>query len=289
MFVALCRGSFIASLTFDLVPVELAELVTKQFLRDNRPDVVVFVEPRICGKRADSVISALSFPNSYRVEAAAFAGGIWVAWYDTVSVTVAITHFQFIHFSIFNKRDKTSLYATAVYASPSSSGRKLVWPHLYRLASSIRSLWIIFGDFNATLSPDERKGCVRSSKPSKIFQNLIFDNGLRDMGFNGPSFPWSSGQASVRLDRFICNSYFDESFPVAVVHHLLHMRSDPFRYFSGWISHDDFPRMVADNWSPCASIFQIQWNGGLSQPFWLDRGIRQGDPLGCTISAKYAA
>ncbi|KAK8637269.1 hypothetical protein V6N13_064693 [Hibiscus sabdariffa] len=126
----------------------------------------------------------------------------------------------------------------------------------------------MFGDFNATLSPDDRKGCAPSSKPSKLFQNLIVDHGLRDMGFTGPYFTWSRGQAAVRLDRYICNSYFDESFPVAVVHHLLRMRSDhrpillqighmsrrshviPFCYFSGWISHDDFPRMVADNWSP---------------------------------------
>ncbi|KAK8704164.1 hypothetical protein V6N13_047796 [Hibiscus sabdariffa] len=52
----------------------------KQFLRDNKPDVVVFVEPRIRGRRADSVISSLGFPNSHRVEANGFAGGIWVAW-----------------------------------------------------------------------------------------------------------------------------------------------------------------------------------------------------------------
>ncbi|KAK8694847.1 hypothetical protein V6N13_072391 [Hibiscus sabdariffa] len=251
-------------------PVDSVAGVPKQFLRDNRPDVVVFVEPRICGKRADSVISALSFPYSYRVEAAGFARGIWVAWYDTVDVTVAITHFQFIHFSIFNKCDKISLYATAVYASPSSSGRKFLWPHLYRLASSIRCSWILFADFNISL--DDRKGCAPSSKPSKLFQNLIVDHGLRDMGYTGTSFTWSRGQVVVRLDRYICNSYFDESFPTAVVHHLLRMRSDhrpillqighisrrskvsPFRYFSGWISHDDFPRMVEDNWSPEESM-----------------------------------
>ncbi|KAK8646751.1 hypothetical protein V6N13_120528 [Hibiscus sabdariffa] len=162
--------------------------VAKQFLRDNRPDVVVFMEPRICGKRADSIISALGFPYSYRIEADAFSGGIWVSWYDTVDVTVEITHFQFIHFSIYSKRDKTSLYATAVYASPSSSGRKFLWPHLSYLASSIRCPWILFGDFNATLSPDDRKGCASSSKPSKLFQNLIVDHALREMGYSGPSF-----------------------------------------------------------------------------------------------------
>ncbi|GMI85354.1 hypothetical protein like AT1G43760 [Hibiscus trionum] len=86
------------------------------------------------------------------------------------------------------------------------------------------------------------------------------------MGFNGPGFTWSRGLASIRLNHFICTSYFDEAFPVSMVHHLLRMRSDhrpimlqignvprrsptsPFRYFSGLLSHDDFPRMVANNW-----------------------------------------
>ncbi|KAK8606514.1 hypothetical protein V6N13_030795 [Hibiscus sabdariffa] len=115
----------------------------KQFLRDNKPDVVVFVEPRINGKRADSVISLLGFLNSHRIEAAGFAGGIWVAWYDTVSISIDITHFQFIHFRIINKRDKSSLLATVVYASPSASGKRFLWPHLCCLASSIRSPWMV--------------------------------------------------------------------------------------------------------------------------------------------------
>ncbi|KAK8607450.1 hypothetical protein V6N13_053185 [Hibiscus sabdariffa] len=244
----------------------------KQFLQDNKHDVVVFVELRIRGRRANSIISSLGFPNSHRVEANGFAGGIWVAWYDTVSITIAITHFQFIHFCIMNKRDRSSLLATMVYVSPSASGKKLLWPHLCRLASSIRGPWILFGDFNATLCSADRHGCASSVRPNKAFQNLIFDNGLRDMGFHGPEFTRSKGSASARLDRFICNSYFDEAFHVALVHHLLRMRSDhrpimleignvsrqsgagPFRYFSWWLSHEDFLRMVEDNWSPGASM-----------------------------------
>ncbi|KAK8573416.1 hypothetical protein V6N13_100213 [Hibiscus sabdariffa] len=205
------------------------------------------------------------FLNSHRVEANGFAGGIWVAWYDTISITIAFTHIQFIHFRIINKRDRSSILVTAVYAFPSAPGKKFLWPHLSRLASSIRSPWVMFGDFNATLSPADRQGCAPSTRPNKAFQNLIFDNGLRDMGFHGPEFTWSRGAVSVRPDRFICNSYFDEAFPVAMVRHLLRMRSDhrpillqignvsrqsgatPFRYFSGWLSHEDFSRMVEDN------------------------------------------
>ncbi|KAK8606369.1 hypothetical protein V6N13_030652 [Hibiscus sabdariffa] len=189
-----------------------------------------------------------------------------VAWYDTVLVDILITHFQFLHFRITNKAVGSSLLATAVYASPSGSKRKLLWPHLYRLATSIRSPWLLFGDFNATLVAADKSGCAQSSIPSRGFQNLLFDYGLRDMGYQGPAYTWSRGSAYVRLDRFIYNSYYDKTYPESIVHHLLRMRSDhrpilltigrpscnhrpsPFRYFSAWQSHADFSRMVADNW-----------------------------------------
>ncbi|KAK8681635.1 hypothetical protein V6N13_054037 [Hibiscus sabdariffa] len=47
-----------------------------------------------------------------------------------------------------------------------------------------------------------------------------------DMEFNGLEFTWSRGNARVRLDRFLCNSHWDESFPESRVDHLLRVRSD---------------------------------------------------------------
>ncbi|KAK8635024.1 hypothetical protein V6N13_022902 [Hibiscus sabdariffa] len=131
-----------------------------------------------------------------------------------------------MHFRIFDNKKRSYLYGTAVYASPSASGKKFLWPHLEHISSTIRGPWIAFGDFNATRGPANRKGCAASSKPNKSFQNLLYDNGLWDMGYIGHAFTWSRGNASIRLDRFICNSYFDEAFPTAVVHHLMLMRSD---------------------------------------------------------------
>ncbi|KAK8611921.1 hypothetical protein V6N13_131959 [Hibiscus sabdariffa] len=70
------------------------------------------------------------------------------------------------------------------------------------------------------------------------------------MGFSGPKFTWQRGQAQARLDRFLCNSYWDEAHPDSSVLHLLRKRSDhrplllrvglspaghsksPFRYFT---------------------------------------------------------
>ncbi|KAK8621484.1 hypothetical protein V6N13_067912 [Hibiscus sabdariffa] len=159
-----------------------------------------------------------------------------------------------------------------VYASPNARKRQAIWSALRNLAHSIFCPWFIVGDFNATLFDSDRQGCAVSAKPSKAFQDFVFDHGLRDMGFSGPDFTWSRGMAHVRLDRVLCNSYWDETFPESIVNHLFRMKSDhrpilfavgnsdqlprskQFRYFSGWLSHDDFPRMVHDNWQSSDDI-----------------------------------
>ncbi|KAK8671771.1 hypothetical protein V6N13_038356 [Hibiscus sabdariffa] len=88
----------------------------------------------------------------------------------------------------------------------------------------------------------ERAGCTASTKPSRAFQDLIFDHDLRDLGYQGPEFTWSRGNTSARLDRFICNSYWDEAFLEANVEHLLCLRSDyhPILLRIGSIRHKPY-------------------------------------------------
>ncbi|GMI77447.1 hypothetical protein HRI_001414000 [Hibiscus trionum] len=244
----------------------------KQFLRDYKPDIVLMVEPRVSGLRAERFIAAMGFPHSHRVEAVGFAGGIWIAWWDTVALDIIINHFQFVHFRVTVKKSGFSFLSTAIYGSPCSTKRKRLWANLHRLATTTRSPWILFGDFNTTLLDNERKGCAASSKPSPAFKDLLYDHGLRDMGYSGLDYTWTRDNAYVRLDRFICNSYWDSEFHDSHVEHLLRVGSDhrpillsvgpptrkscpsSFRYFSGWQQHPHFPRLIRDNWQPSTSL-----------------------------------
>ncbi|KAK8640354.1 hypothetical protein V6N13_008110 [Hibiscus sabdariffa] len=61
---------------------------------------------------------------------------------------------------------KIMVLVTLVYASPSSSRRKSLWPHLHNLATSISHPWLLMGDFNSTLDTSERKGRASSTRPS---------------------------------------------------------------------------------------------------------------------------
>ncbi|XP_039057386.1 uncharacterized protein LOC120200684 [Hibiscus syriacus] len=143
----------------------------RQYLRDFKPDLVVILEPRLSGGRADAFISATGFDRSHRIEA-----------------------------------------------------------------------------------------------------DFVYDFGIRDIGFQGIEFTWNWGLSYARLDRALCNSKWDELYPETSIHHLHRMRSDhrpilicvgssttnlrqsQFRYFSGWLQHDDFNRMVKDNWVNSESL-----------------------------------
>ncbi|KAK8661906.1 hypothetical protein V6N13_091494 [Hibiscus sabdariffa] len=98
--------------------------------QDHRPTLLDLVEPHISGARADLVISALGFPRSYRVEASGFSGGIWFCWSNSVHVEVLRHHFQFLHCKVTCTLTGSVYMLSLVYASPSVSRRKVLWPHL---------------------------------------------------------------------------------------------------------------------------------------------------------------
>ncbi|KAK8671094.1 hypothetical protein V6N13_037702 [Hibiscus sabdariffa] len=245
--------------------------VTREYIRDHHPDICVFVETRLSCSRAAKVIASLGFSNSFRVEALGFTGGIWICWFDTIELEILSCHFQFVHCRISDGND--SILSTFVYASPHSRQRNDLWFCLQELAGSIFEPWCLIGDFNATLYYSERKGCSSSSLDI-AFQNMIFHCGLEDLGYSGSDFTWYRGNCEARLDRCLGNSQWFEKFPTASLSHLLRMKSDhrpllllpyglpqltrgpQFRYLSCWSMHQNFKKVVVDNWNSSLPIVE---------------------------------
>ncbi|KAK8604206.1 hypothetical protein V6N13_099155 [Hibiscus sabdariffa] len=136
-----------------------------------------FVEPRISMVTADRTLVALNFPNSFRVEANGFPGGIWLCWFDNIRIDVLFSHFQFIHCWITNRVDNGTCLATFVYASPQSLKWKPLWDYLRTLSDHISEPWIALGDFNATLSSEERQGCRNRVGPDNHSWGLYYTYG----------------------------------------------------------------------------------------------------------------
>lgn len=99
------------------------------------------------------------------------------------------------------------------------------------------------------------------------FRHAIKDCELIDAGFQGYPFTRQRGDLEERLDRLCCNLDWRLWFAEAAVHHLPKFKSDhrllllafsreqgpnmmkrPFRFFTGWMVHGDFPRFMPDSW-----------------------------------------
>ncbi|KAL0293181.1 UNVERIFIED_CONTAM: hypothetical protein Sangu_3243100 [Sesamum angustifolium] len=96
------------------------------------------------------------------------------------------------------------------------------------------SPWIVGGDFNTVMSPDERSG---GSTPSGIamsdFHNAIADCALVDAGYVGSPYTWYSRRLRQRLDRVLFSSCWMTVFPK-----MQHM----------WTTHSEFLGVVRRNW-----------------------------------------
>ncbi|KAK8625827.1 hypothetical protein V6N13_056984 [Hibiscus sabdariffa] len=103
----------------------------RQYLLDVKLDLVIFVEPRVIGRKADVIIASLGFSYSHRVEATGFSGGIWILWFNSVKVDVELNHFQFFHCRITTVHDNSSALATIIYGSPNATKCKDLWSNLW--------------------------------------------------------------------------------------------------------------------------------------------------------------
>ncbi|XP_028801025.1 uncharacterized protein LOC114756265 [Neltuma alba] len=239
----------------------------KSLLQGYRPEIIVLVEPRISGIKANKVIKKLGYPHSHRVEASGFSGGIWLMRSTNVLVSVLNNHQQFIHTSISDSTGGSKALFTAVYASPNPSMRETLWADLINLERDDNATWLLAGDFNATIAHDERKGGSKLNQSGcKKFHHFSQRLGLLDLGYIGPRFTWQRGNLMVRLDRALCNEKWLMEQPTTHVLHLPKAQSDhrpllikaknggsrnnpTFCFLASWILHPDFHNLVSNSWA----------------------------------------
>lgn len=204
-----------------------------QYIRENKPEIIIILEPRISGSQADGVSSYFRGFDKVKVDARGFSGGIWLWWDPSmVSISNIRYHAQFIHvLAEWNNGKKTWL--TAVYAHPTDSIRRELWVELRDLADPMTEPWLVIGDYNEIASIEEKEGGAPfNPNPCFKFRDVLDSCGLIDLGSTGPKFTWRGpqvgGYARVfkRLDRATSNACWRIYFPEASVRVLPRIKSD---------------------------------------------------------------
>lgn len=245
----------------------------KEFKRKFRPSLVVLVETRCSGERAQQAIKRMGFTHQLIVEAQGMSGGIWLLWNEAhLKITALKTHKQFIHCTI-EGMGKCVWSFSEVYASPREMERKDLWTELELISRSTRGPWLVAGDLNDIISKDEQRGGTEPvERKCKRFKDYIESCNLIDLGSEGPRFTWRGPMVNhgtrlfKRLDRALCNRDWKLQFGDAKVtvgprilsdHHplliQLEARRDsigerPFRFEAAWLTNAEFKDTVKSKW-----------------------------------------
>lgn len=132
--------------------------------------------------------------------------------------------------------------------------------------------WLVRGDMNSVVSPDEKRGGVPLT-PGDLcgFSNFINQCHLLDLGLSGFLYTWRNnregeGYIQERLDRALATPSWRSRFKHATVEHLHSMGSDhnalplnlfpnvvqrrvPFRFDERWTKEEDFGPVIKHAWS----------------------------------------
>ncbi|XP_058075741.1 uncharacterized protein LOC131224222 [Magnolia sinica] len=163
------------------------------------------------------------------------------------------------------------LMKSVVYASCDKERRKELRDELRRTSNLANGPWLVCGDFNSTVTIEERLGGAPSFTASMSdFLKAINDSSLLDVGFAWSIFTWCNNRSGkghkwVRLDRMLINTSWISSLPMFKANHLTRSCLDhspvlmsfnddtvdfprPFHFQRMWTTDNDFKRVVKEAW-----------------------------------------
>ncbi|PWA50793.1 RNA-directed DNA polymerase, eukaryota, Reverse transcriptase zinc-binding domain protein [Artemisia annua] len=142
-----------------------------------------------------------------------------------------------------------------VYAPQQNVDKRNLWLRIHQVMQLWQDWWIVFGDFNAVRSPEERKNSVFDPSCARDFNDFIDEAGLREYNLKGLKYTYlvnRGGECKLsRIDRMLfCSNVFNK-WPNACVRALHRDHSDhsplvlsvvdsnfrpkPFRWFDSWM------------------------------------------------------
>ncbi|GKV12008.1 hypothetical protein SLEP1_g23214 [Rubroshorea leprosula] len=142
-----------------------------------------------------------------------------------------------------------------VYALCDSNGKRDLWCNRSNIANNNVIAMCVGGDFNVTISQEEKKGCRGNQKEMEGFEEFIAETGLIDLPMIGRSFTWyqPNEKAMSCLDRFLMNEEWlttwqclkhwglkrsiSDHCPMLLKNEMKNWGPKPFRFFNAWLRH----------------------------------------------------
>ncbi|KAL2237400.1 UNVERIFIED_CONTAM: hypothetical protein Sindi_0931700 [Sesamum indicum] len=234
--------------------------ILSDFLLENKPDMLILLEPFV---QLDAVYFTRKF--AFHSVFSNSNNKIWCFAKLGVDIQIIQDHTQFLHVKVNSGALPEDIFCTFIYAKCYRTPRRILWDELTRISHQTVP-WLIGGDFNAILLPNENQGGdMRRIGSMDDFNDMMFDTGLIDAGFEGEPFTWTNNRVWRRLDRVLYSKEWTESFNTTRVLHLPRRLSDhhpllinaanvedkkpsSFRFQNMWLKHHTFLDTIKQSW-----------------------------------------
>lgn len=157
---------------------------------------------------------------------------------------------------------------TNVYGPSWASARQQFFHELDNIKPPDDIPWMICGDFNTILDPEDRSSQISNWREPVRFAQLISSLGLINLNLLGRKYTWSNARQAptmARLDRFLVSSAWRMGFPNSKQEALPNTSSDHcpllyttstkfkksafFRFENFWLKSNEFKDYIQQQWS----------------------------------------
>ncbi|XP_050251353.1 uncharacterized protein LOC126698278 [Quercus robur] len=191
------------------------------------------METKLGGDRAKAITDRMPFDGVIHTNTIGYSGGLWLlSNSDFVEVELLAKTEQEIHIEVQVRNSRLNWLFFAIYASPKSEERSILWDNLAKVAELHKLSWVMAGDFNEPLIDEDKFGGrgVNINR-SLAFKDCLDRCSMVDMGFLCPRYTWTnkrdiSNLILERIDRFFMSPEWCVMYPNARVTHLPRCHSD---------------------------------------------------------------
>ncbi|XP_072060382.1 uncharacterized protein [Arachis hypogaea] len=195
-------------------------------------EIVFISEIKNQSRQVEAKLRACSYENWHIVNPSGMAGGLALAWKDSINVQIINNGKFFIAAEVKEFKNNGVWTFIGIHLSCSKQIRALQFEEFTTMSQQLEGKVVIAGDFNAIISQAEKEGGGQKSATTiATFINFIDSNELVDIGMVGRPFTWTNrrhGEDLVKekLDRYLVGMGWKLKFPNAVVHRLTESGSD---------------------------------------------------------------
>ncbi|RVW85331.1 hypothetical protein CK203_045523 [Vitis vinifera] len=219
--------------------------IIKNYIRSQRVDLMCIQETKI-QEMSEGIVRSLGtgrFLDWRALNAEGAAGGILICWDKRV---LDILEWEEGHFTLscrFKIMENGATWVfTGVYGPFTKMEREGMWEELGALRGLWDDPWCLGGDFNITLSQQERSSHRRITSAMRRFAETVDELELVDMPLQGGEFTWNGG-----LNNQIVSANL-RSLPNRVRGGGIRRGPTPFRFENMWLKVEGFQDVVRAWW-----------------------------------------